>query len=207
MTDLFKMSEELGALAPDLLAFQREVKDPKKNSVNPHFGNKFAGLEDSIEALRPLANKHNFTITQWRVGKGLVTLFLHDSGEYIWGAAEMIIEKLNPQALGSATTYERRYSLLGATGTSGDVDTDAEEAMVHHQAPDAAAHSIADTPQSRPRVPNTSLADSFAERIGSCVNVAELEQVGAQMAHAGLKEEDKELLRHIYAKTKERLSA
>ena len=72
---------------------------------------------------------------------------------------------------------------------------------------DPAAHSIADTPQSRPKPPSTNLADSFADRIGQCTNATELEQVGAQMAHAGLKEEEKQLLRHIYAKTKERLSA
>jgi hypothetical protein len=194
MTDEFMMSITQTKFAPAFLAFQREVKDPQKNSTNPHFKSKFASLEDSIEAIRPIANKHGFTISQWRVGKGLTTLILHESGEYIRGTAEMIIEKLTPQALGSAVTYERRYSLLGATGTSGDVDDDAEHAMMRDEP----------APASAERGDEREVA-LFAAKIGAAGDLAELQKVWHEINEAHLTQVKVIILETLKNSAKERL--
>jgi hypothetical protein len=196
MTDDFMMSITQTKFAPAFLAFQREVKDPQKNSTNPHFRSKFASLEDSIEAIRPIANKHGFTISQWRVGKGLTTLILHESGEYIRGTAEMIIEKLTPQALGSAVTYERRYSLLGATGTSGDVDDDAEHAMMR----DEPVSEVVPAPVER-----DSSVEMFAAKIGAAGDLAELQKVWHAVNEAHLTQIKVTILETLKNSAKERL--
>jgi hypothetical protein len=193
MTDDFMMSITQTKFAPAFLAFQREVKDPQKNSTNPHFKSKFASLEDSIEAIRPIANKHGFTISQWRVGKGLTTLILHESGEYIRGTAEMIIEKLTPQALGSAVTYERRYSLLGATGTSGDVDDDAEHAMMRDQPVSEVVPAPEDPVQ------------MLAAKIGGATDLAELQKVWHEVNEAHLTQIKVTILETLKNSAKERL--
>jgi hypothetical protein len=196
MTDDFMMSITQTKFAPAFLAFQREVKDPQKNSTNPHFKSKFASLEDSIEAIRPIANKHGFTISQWRVGKGLTTLILHESGEYIRGTAEMIIEKLTPQALGSAVTYERRYSLLGATGTSGDVDDDAEHAMMR----DEPVSDHVSAPAER-----DGSVETFAAKIGGAQDLAELQKVWHAVNEAHLTQIKVTILETLKNSAKERL--
>lgn len=196
MTDDFMMSITQTKFAPAFLAFQREVKDPQKNSTNPHFKSKFASLEDSIEAIRPIANKHGFTISQWRVGKGLTTLILHQSGEYIRGTAEMIIEKLTPQALGSAVTYERRYSLLGATGTSGDVDDDAEHAMMRDQP----VSEVVPAPVER-----DGSVEAFAAKIGGAQDLAELQKVWHEVNEAHLTQIKVTILETLKNSAKERL--
>ena len=190
----FEMSPEQDKFAPAFLAFQREVKDPEKNSVNPHFRSKFASLEDSIAAIRPVANRHGLSITQWRCGKGLMTLIQHESGQFQRGWAEMIIEKLTPQALGSATTYERRYSLLGATGTSGDVDDDAEHAMMR------------DAPKAEPeRVHKDGQVGMFATMIGSATTLDDLKEVWHEVNEAHMLPNEVEMLEALKDTAKKRL--
>jgi len=195
-----EMSPELDKFAPAFHDFQTHVKDPAKNSTNPHFGSKFASLEDSIEAIRHVANTFGLTISQWRVGKGVTTLILHTSGQYIRGDAEMIIEKLTPQALGSAVTYERRYSLLGATGTSGDVDDDAEHAMMRD---DPSTHSIADQPA--PPAQDGQVKE-FAALIGEVGSLADLRMVGIEINEAGLSQPKRDILKALYKTAEKRLS-
>lgn len=184
-------SEKLDKYAPAFLAFQREVKDPKKESVNPHFKSKFASLESTIEAVRPIANKHGLTISQWRTGKGVTTMILHESGQYVRGEAEMVLEKATPQGLGSATTYERRYSLLGATGTSGDVDDDGEHAEEQHRAP-------AQAPKPPP-VDEAKTVKRFVDSIAGATTMGGLSIIGKAIAEAGLSEAAKAQVRGIYA--------
>jgi hypothetical protein len=175
------------------------VRDPQKRSVNPHFKSKFASLEDSIEAIRPIANKHGLSISQWRVGKGLTTLIQHISGQYVRGTAEMIIEKLTPQALGSAVTYERRYSLLGATGTSGDVDDDGEHAMMRDE-PKSAWTEVAPAP-----APKDGQVEMFASMIGRATDLAELQEVWHEVNEAHLTPPKVTILEVLKNTSKERL--
>jgi hypothetical protein len=196
---IFDMSHEQDKFAPAFIAFQTEVRDPQKRSVNPHFKSKFASLEDSIEAIRPIANKHGLSISQWRVGKGLTTLIQHISGQYVRGTAEMIIEKLTPQALGSAVTYERRYSLLGATGTSGDVDDDGEHAMMRDELIEPRSEVTAAPP------PKDGQVEMFASMIGKATDLAELQEVWHEVNNAHLTPPKVTILEVLKNTSKERL--
>ncbi len=216
MNDSFGMSAELDKLGPDLVQFQQSVKDPSKDSENPHFRSKFVPLESAIEALRPVANACNFSITQWRSGRGLVTLFLHRSGQYIYGDAELILEKQTPQGMGSAITYERRYGLLAATGTSGDVDDDANVAEAAHskgvQQAAFAAHGGPPTVEKegisdKPLIAERALIDRFTGSIAGATSLSGLQMVGVTIKDSGLSNAAKDGLHNIYIEKKRKLES
>jgi hypothetical protein len=60
------------------------------------------------------------------------TTLLHTSGQWISSTLEMPLPGLDPQGLGSAFTYGRRYGLQAIAGVSAD-DDDAEQAMARRQ--------------------------------------------------------------------------
>ena len=191
------MSPELDKFAPAFIKFQQEVKDPRKNSLNPHFKNKFVSLEDTLEAVRPVLNNNGFTLSQWRVGRGLTTLILHESGQYIYSDAELILEKLTPQAVGSATTYERRYGALGATGTSGDVDDDAE--LAHGRGGHAGPRAKGDTAAQQASSDEIKQVARFVEMIESSTKLVTLKAVGTMIESSPLTNSQKDGLRPMYA--------
>ena len=110
-----KTSEQLDKIAPALLAAQSEIRNAAKDSKNPHFKNDYASLESVIEATKGPLNKHGIFISQ-EVGEcregtlQVTTLLMHHSGQWIEGTASSPVPKLDPQGVGSATTYLRRYS-------------------------------------------------------------------------------------------------
>ena len=58
----------------------------------------------------------------------MVTTLLHTSGQWIAGAFPLVAVKPDPQAMGSAITYMRRYSLAAMVGVLTE-DDDGEAAM------------------------------------------------------------------------------
>ncbi|WP_350340162.1 ERF family protein [Paraflavitalea speifideaquila] len=66
------------------------------------------------------------TFTQVPTGDGgLTTMLMHaESGEYIIGEYFMKPVKNDPQSLGSAITYQRRYSLCAVLGLNIEEDDD-----------------------------------------------------------------------------------
>lgn len=108
-------SETLTKIAPALLKAQAEVGNAHNDSTNPHFKSKYASLASYIDAVVPVFNSHGLTITQAPAFEGeyacVDTLVLHTSGEWMQSRAMSPISKRDPQGVGSAITYLRRYSL------------------------------------------------------------------------------------------------
>lgn len=123
-------SETLAKLATALVKAQAEIKFAAKDSNNPFFKSKYADLPAVIDAVKPALNKHGLSFLQIVVETGVETMILHESGEYISGITPVIVAKQNdPQALGSAITYAKRYGLQAIVGVPADVDDDGEAAM------------------------------------------------------------------------------
>ena len=59
----------------------------------------------------------------------ITTMLAHSSGQYISSTLTMTVTKLDPQAIGSAITYGRRYALAAMVGLAQE-DDDGEKAMV-----------------------------------------------------------------------------
>ncbi len=124
-------SDSLAKLAPALLKAQLDIRNAIKDSTNPHFGNDFASLTSVIAAVKPALNAHGIAVVQVPgFADGVATLettLLHTSGEWMAGTSASPVTKKDPQGVGSAITYLRRYS-LAAIGCIGQEDDDGNDA-------------------------------------------------------------------------------
>jgi len=131
-------SSSLAELAQALAKAQAELKNPPKDRVNPHYKSKYADLATIRDTVLPVLNKYGLSVVQLpcelpgneqvptRVG--LWTLLLHESGEYLGSCIPLRPVKDDPQGMGSALTYARRYALQAIAGVAGEEDDDGESA-------------------------------------------------------------------------------
>lgn len=123
---------ELSELAKALCVAQSQIKGAVKDSANPFFKSKYADLESVWEAIRKPLTDQGLSVVQlmdWREGHPvLVTRLLHTSGQFIESVMPLFMKAQDPQALGSAMTYARRYSLAAIVGVP-QIDDDGEAAM------------------------------------------------------------------------------
>lgn len=132
-------SNEIGKLACALAKAQAEMANPKK-SHTAHIASKggaryeyhYADLAEIIDAVRPALSKHEIAFVQVLRTNGknvLSTRLIHASGQYIESLYPLADVLLDAQAMGSAITYARRYSLCAILGIAAEDDDDANAAM------------------------------------------------------------------------------
>jgi len=128
-----KTSESITKIAEALTKAQAAMKPALKDSRNPHFNSKYADLTSVWDAIRAPLTDNGLSVLQL-VGTNeaekttLTTRVLHVSGEWIESTWAIPIGKQDPQGLGSALSYARRYALAAAVGVVQD-DDDANAAM------------------------------------------------------------------------------
>lgn len=126
------MTDNKSALAEALAAFQADLPDIGLDSENPHFKSKFASLPKITKTVLPLLSGHGLSFTAGGVFEegqyGLRGTLLHVSGEERSGFFP--INATDPQKIGSATTYARRYMLASLTGIVADADDDGNAASI-----------------------------------------------------------------------------
>lgn len=134
-------SEQIGDLAAALAKAQAELSNPPKNKVNPHFNSRYVDLADGLEVIRKTLGKHGISFIQsTSVLEGYIylhTRLMHSSGQWM----ESVYPVCGPdkhQAMGSAMTYARRYSIFGMVGVAGEDDDDGEIASDAKGAPSKA---------------------------------------------------------------------
>ena len=135
-------SETINELAAALAAAQGKIENASKDSANPYFLSRYTDLASIWDAIRgPLSAQGLAVVQPVRVDGSSVTvttLLAHSSGQWISSDLTMIAqrqlkdrggwEKLDsPQAIGSCTTYARRYGLSAMVGVAPE-DDDAEGA-------------------------------------------------------------------------------
>ena len=127
-------SESIANLAAALCKFQANIGKVKKEATNPFFKSKYASLANILDVIqKPLADA-GLSFCQLPDEECLTTILMHDSGEWIEATYCMPVAKLNdPQAMGSAITYARRYALGSILGLNIDEDDDGEKAMQRNQ--------------------------------------------------------------------------
>jgi len=126
-------SETISELAKALNAFQGKVQPVKKDAVNPFFKSHYATLDAIWEGIKKPLTDSGLSVTQTLDivddGKNLLdTTLLHISGEWVSGSMAINPVKDDPQGLGSAISYARRYSLCAMLGVVADEDDDANVA-------------------------------------------------------------------------------
>ena len=146
-----KHSESIAALAGALAKAQLQIEPASKNATNPHFRSHYADLASIWDACRGPLNTNGLSIVQFPcdgdVGRtGLCTMLLHSSGEYISEVVTTRSQKDDPQGLGSALTYLRRYALAAVVGVTATEDDDGNAASTP-------ANARVNAPASRPYIP------------------------------------------------------
>jgi hypothetical protein len=179
MTKQFQ-SEAIDQLASALAKAQAEMKHAEKGVENTFFKSRYADLPKVIDASRPYLAANGLSVTQMTDvddnGKvTLVTQLNHASGQWVrsWYPVNPI--KNDPQGLGSAVTYARRYSYCAITGVAAiDEDDDGNGAAGHgpERKPEAAREAIFPDPQAR-----KSFADACLDQIGKTASPADLKTV------------------------------
>lgn len=116
-----------------LVAAQKEMQNPKFDSINPHFKNRYASLAAVRDAVIPVFNKYGIAVVQnlgaSEHGVSCETI-LYGPGEPLrFGPMFVPAGKADAQGFGSAATYARRYTLLAIAGVVGEPDDDAEGAV------------------------------------------------------------------------------
>jgi ERF superfamily len=127
------MSENINELMAALSKAQGKIQHASKDKSNPFFKSKYADLASIWEACREPLSDNGLavaqTIFQKPEGMVLITTLGHSSGQWIKSEMPVIVAKNDPQTIGSAITYYRRYSLSAMVGVAPNDDDDGEKAQ------------------------------------------------------------------------------
>lgn len=157
------------SFAERLVSAVRQMPNPPLDSKNPHYGNRFASLLAVSNVVRPVLGEwclaYRQTVSE-KDGHHCVVTWVY--GEDSDGTlAEKVLAAVpitvvgDPQKMGSALTYAKRYCLLAAFGLVGDEDDDAEAAQ--GRAPESAQKPQRKASGTRGRKPAQKAAESVSE--------------------------------------------
>lgn len=147
-------SEQINDIAAALAKAQSEMAGAVKDADNPFFRSKYADLASVWDACREPLTKHGLSVVQfprtdytgtpepyqWTSKQGetrngvrvicvvsVLTRILHESGQWMEDVVSTMLPTGDPQSVGSAITYLRRYALQSAVGVAPE-DDDGEAA-------------------------------------------------------------------------------
>lgn len=170
------------SLAAALAAFQGDTPTLPKDGLNPHFKSRFTPLDTIVETVRPLLAKHGLA---WAALPGydeqtghpvLEYLLIHaGTGEELQGRMPLLLQKQDPQGLGSALTYARRYALSAVLNLVADEDDDGNTASRPAQ-------------RQQPAATNGGITEAAAKHLGQLIRDAgkDGEWVRLQLAALGV---------------------
>lgn len=131
-----RTSNQTEAIAFALSAAQKKIKTAVKDSTNPHFRSNYADLASIVEACRDALAENSLAVIQGARrdkidGVWILTTRLeHKSGQWYESDFPLLARDQTAQAMGSAMTYAKRYSIGAMVGVvSKDEDDDGEGAM------------------------------------------------------------------------------
>ena len=125
--------EKDNSIATALIAFHQTNPHAFEDKRNPHYKNKYASLESVIKTVRT-ASQFGLTFTQEMDFEGDIsfvrTVMMHSSGATRVSRTKIVSKDPNdPQKMGSAISYAKRYGLQSIFGLPSD-DDDGEVAMI-----------------------------------------------------------------------------
>ena len=134
-------SENITDVAKALLNVQRTVQPVTKDAENPFTKSWYASLNSVMDACRDALIENGIWLCQYPVPVeqpntiGLVTKLTHaESGQWQSSLAVVPLPKADPQGMGSAMTYARRYALTAMLGMVTE-DDDGERAKIGRKTP------------------------------------------------------------------------
>lgn len=146
-----KITSECSELATALAKAQAEIDAAPKSESNPFFKSTYADLAAVRAVIREPFGKHGLSVVQIpQTTDGYVhvtTVLFHSSGQCIHGTLTLKPTKNDPQGIGSAITYARRYALMAFAGVAPD-DDDGNDASAKRQV-DRTDHKPVTPPQTQ----------------------------------------------------------
>src|SRR5262249_29324898 len=158
-----RSSETVAALATALAKAQAALINPEKSLVatirtgrpgEAERSFRYAPLASGLDIVRKTLGQHEIATVQTTAivhATGMVnltTMLAHSSGEWIasdWPVCASA-ETANPQRMGAALTYARRYALFTLVGIAGEDDLDAPD--LGAPSPPASRSGVVHSPQS-----------------------------------------------------------
>lgn len=123
-------SEKTCNLFAAMARASRDSKFIDRDCVNPFFKSKYADLGSIVKAIKPVLEANGLFFMHVPSGENVECVIVHaESGEWVSGLYALTAIKADPQAMGSAMTYARRYSLCAMLGLVTDEDDDGEAAV------------------------------------------------------------------------------
>jgi hypothetical protein len=111
-----------------LIAAKAEFGPLPKNKSNPYHKSRYTSLDVILAAVEGPLAKHGMAIVH-HAGDGLYTTSIyHIESEQVISSSLPLPEHTDPQKLGSAVTYYRRYQLTGLLSICSDEDDDGNQA-------------------------------------------------------------------------------
>ncbi len=112
---------------------QAECQNVVMNKTNPHFRSRYADLAAVRDAIYPIFTKHGLSIVQAPTTDGfsgfsLETRIMHESGDELIFNFPLPADVNKMQAVGSAISYARRYTLSALAGIASEEDDDGNAA-------------------------------------------------------------------------------
>jgi ERF superfamily len=181
---MHRSSESVAALASALAKAQAELINPEKSLIatirTGRAGEaertfRYAPLSSGLDIVRKTLGQHEIATVQTTAIDpttgivNLTTMLAHASGEWIasdWPVCP-IAETANPQRMGAALTYARRYALFTLVGIAGEDDLDAPnlcDGPLSASALGASAEPPYDRPGASRRPPDNGHARSGMKR-------------------------------------------
>lgn len=116
-------SQDITELAKALLNVQRHLQPAAKDSDNPFTRSRYASLKSVMDTCRDALLENGIWLCQYPVPVdmanclGLMTKLTHaESGQWQGSLTVVPLPKPDPQGMGSAITYARRYALTAMLG-------------------------------------------------------------------------------------------
>ena len=165
-----RSSDSVAALAAALAKAQAELVNPEKSltatirTARPGEGERsfrYAPLSSGLDIVRKTLGQHEIATLQTTAIDhtagmlNLTTTLAHASGEWIasdWPVCS-VAETANPQRMGAALTYARRYALFTLVGIAGEDDLDAPDLCDGSRSPTPSAHECSLKPRDGTRMP------------------------------------------------------
>lgn len=116
--------------------------------TNASYTYEYADLASVLAVVRPVLARHGLAVVQLPTARSgsvtVVTVLGHKSGQWIKNSLSCACENADPQTIGSAITYLRRYALQSVVGVAPEQDDDGRAAA-------PSAHSHDDLRRDEPR--------------------------------------------------------
>jgi hypothetical protein len=179
---MINTSPEIGEIAGALALAQAEMQNVGKDGRNPHFRSTYATLGAVLDEVRPALAKQGIAIVQMAINGegtavGVMTRFVHKSGQWIESALYVTPSKFDAQGAGSVISYLRRYALMSMAGVwqeddDGEASVGRPTAALAGKGADATSTADSRTRSHTGDHPRKADAEDAYKRIRTAINAA-----------------------------------